>query len=61
MGSLMLSPEFKKDVHHDVPEMNQSLYNVIMFNKLNFLQNAKNANYFNADLLIWADAGGLKK
>jgi FkbM family methyltransferase len=60
LSSLMGSDEFKKKIHLEVPEMNQPLYNVIMFNKLNFIQDAKNNNYFDNDLLIWADEGGLR-
>jgi len=57
---LMFSEEFKEKDHHRVPEMTKPLYNVIMFNKLNFLKHAKDSNYFNSDFLIWADAGGLR-
>lgn len=61
LNTLMFSDEFKNKVHHpNVPEMIKPLYNIIMFNKLNFLKDAKDNNYFDADLLIWADAGGLR-
>lgn len=59
--NLMFSESFKKKAHHDVPEMTKPLYNIIMFNKLYFLKHAKDNNYFNNDLLIWADAGGLRE
>lgn len=58
---LMFSEDFKRKVHHDVPEMNRPLYNVIMFNKPRFLEAAKDAGFFGGDLFIWADAGGLRE
>jgi FkbM family methyltransferase len=61
LNDLMMSSNFKKKIHLEVPEMNRPLYNIIMFNKLHFLQHAKNENYFENDLLIWADAGGLRE
>lgn len=61
LEDLMFSSEFKSKVHHpNVPEMTKPLYNIIMFNKLNFLKHTKDNNYFDSDLLIWADAGGLR-
>jgi hypothetical protein len=61
LNNLMFSDDFIKKVHHkDVPEMAKPLYNIIMFNKLNFLKDTKDKNYFDSDLLIWADAGGLR-
>lgn len=56
---LMHSPEFEKKIQTKVPEMNKPLYNVIMFNKVFFLQDAK--KFFNGDFYIWADAGGLRE
>lgn len=61
MENLMNSNFFKSKVHHQVPEMNRPLYNVIMFNKLNFLRDTKDNKYFNNDFLIWADSGGLRE
>ena len=61
LEKLMFSEEFKEKDHHKVPEMIKPLYNVIMFNKLNFLKHAKDSKYFDADFLIWADAGGLRE
>lgn len=61
LESLMSSEEFKAKVHHDVPEMNRPLYNVIMFNKPRFLADAKSRGSFGGDLFIWADAGGLRE
>mgnify|MGYP000843850675 FL=1 len=60
LNELMFSEDFTKKVHHNVPEMNKPLYNIIMFNKLNFLKHAKDEKYFDSDFLIWADAGGLR-
>lgn len=61
LEDLMFSEEFRSKVHHpNVPEMTKPLYNIIMFNKLNFLKHAKDNNYFDSDLFIWADAGGLR-
>jgi FkbM family methyltransferase len=61
LSDLMFSDNFKKKVRIEVPEMTQPLYNVIMFNKLNFLKDAKDKKYFDNDFLIWADAGGLRE
>jgi hypothetical protein len=61
LEKLMFSEDFSKKVHHpNVPEMTKPLYNIIMFNKLNFLKHTKDNNYFDSDLFIWADAGGLR-
>ena len=61
LEKVMFSDEFKEKDHHKVPEMTKPLYNIIMFNKLNFLKHAKDSKYFDADFLIWADAGGLRE
>ena len=61
LSNLMNSDEFKNKISHDVPEMTRPLYNIVMFNKCYFLKDVKDKNYFNADLLIWADAGGLRE
>lgn len=61
LGEVMDSEGFKKDDAHHVPETMKPLYNVIMFNKLNFLLHAMNSGYFDADFLVWADAGGLRE
>jgi len=60
LTDLMTSEEFVGKIDHNVPEMTKPLYNVIMFNKLYFLKNAIDGGYFNGDLFIWADAGGLR-
>lgn len=61
LEALMSSEAFRKKIHTRVPEMDRPLYNVIMFNKLNFLQDANDNRYFDNDMLIWADAGGLRE
>jgi len=58
---LMGSDDFKRKIHHDVPEMTKPLYNIIMFNKSYWLKHTKDNKFFNNDLLIWADAGGLRE
>ena len=55
LTQLMFSDEFKEKAHHNVPEMTQPLYNIIMFNKLSFLKDSKDNGYFDGDLFIWAD------
>jgi hypothetical protein len=61
LQELMYSDEFKKKVSFDVPEMNQYLYNVIMFGKLYFLKDTYDNNYFpGQEFLVWADAAGLR-
>ena len=58
----MNSESFKSKVSfHDVPEMCQPLYNIIMFNKVFFLKDTIDKKYFNNDMVIWADAGGLRE
>ena len=61
LSTLMSSDIFKSKVSfHDVPEMCQPLYNIIMFNKVFFLKETIDNGYFNNDMVIWADAGGLR-
>jgi FkbM family methyltransferase len=60
LSELMFSDNFKRKIHLQVPEATKPLYNVIMFNKLSFLKDAKDNNYFDGDYFIWADAGGLR-
>ena len=61
LTKLMGSEEFNKKVSfHDVPEMSQPLYNIIMFNKVFFLKDTIDNKYFDNDMVIWADAGGLR-
>lgn len=59
LSKLMHSAGFEKKIQTKVPEMNRPLYNVIMFNKVFFLQDAK--KFFDGDFYIWADAGGLRE
>lgn len=61
LTELMFSDEFKLKAHFDVPEMNKPLYNVIMFNKVFWLKHSVDNNFFDADMVIWADAGGLRE
>ena len=62
LSSLMSSESFKQKVHHPhVPEMTKPLYNIIMFNKLDFLKQTKDVGFFDSDHIIWADAGGLRE
>ena len=67
LSNLMSSKGFEEKIysywqgnHPKVPELEQPLYNIIMFNKLSFLKDTKDNNYFNGDSYIWADAGGLR-
>lgn len=61
LENMMVSDDFIKKIHHhNVPEMNKPLYNIIMFNKLNFLKHSKDEKYFDVDMLGWLDAGGLR-
>jgi hypothetical protein len=63
LKNLMVSQSFISKVSFkDVPEMCQYLYNVVMFGKLNFLQEVKNKEYFpEQKFLVWADAAGLRE
>lgn len=60
LEKLMSSESFKEKVHHNVPEMTQPLYNVLMFNKLRTLQNAVNENPFNTEYFSWVDTGFIR-
>jgi len=61
LNDLMFSDVFLTKAHFDVPEMTKPLYNVIMFNKVFWLKDTVDKGYFNNDLVIWADAGGLRE
>lgn len=61
LNELMFSDEFKSKAHFDVPEMNRPLYNVIMFNKVFWLKHSVDNKFFDNDMVIWADAGGLRE
>ena len=61
LEKLMFSEEFNKIVHHkDVPEMSKPLYNVLMFNKVHFLQQVADLNPFNTEYFSWVDAGFIR-
>lgn len=60
LEKLMFSDAFKAKVHHQVPEMNQPLYNVLMFNKLSTMQNAVKLNPFNTQYYSWVDTGFIR-
>lgn len=61
LEKLMFSDEFKKIVvHKEVPEMSKPLYNVLMFNKVNFLQQVLDENPFNTEYFSWVDAGFIR-
>ena len=59
LDQLQSSEMFQQKKSFDVPEMNQPLYNVIMFNKLYWLREAlwKTPD---ATHLVWLDAGGIR-
>jgi len=63
LEELMSSEAFKKQVSfHHVPEMSKPLYNVVMFNKVRFLEIAAEAAAFpGQQFLFWVDAGGLRE
>lgn len=46
---------------NNVPEMNQPLYNIVMFAKMDFIKESKDNNHFDGDIFVWADAGGLRE
>lgn len=56
LSALMYSEVFKRKIAFDVPEMTKPLYNIIMFNKVSFLEDCATARYFDNDLLLWVDA-----
>lgn len=61
LEELMFSDEFKSKAYFDVPEMTKPLYNVIMFNKVFWLKHCVENKFFDNDMVIWADAGGLRE
>jgi protein YibB len=54
---VMCSESFKKKIHFHVPEMTKPLYNIVIFNKLYYIKECIEKNYFNSDMYIWVDAG----
>jgi len=62
LETLMSSESFiSKLSFPDVPEMSKPLYNVIMFNKIFWIRDCIENKYFDNELVIWADAGGLRE
>lgn len=63
LETLMGSPEFQKIASFPVPEATQPLYNVIMFNKVEFLKEAimRSRFYKPQGYYWWVDAGGLRE
>ena len=61
ISCLMQSPEFVDLVRGTTAaEMGYPLYNVLMFNKVNFLKQAKELNPFSSTHFFWADAGAFR-
>lgn len=61
IDQVMHDNEFLKKRHWDhVPEMNYPLYNIVMFNKIFFLNEALKLHK-DATHLIWVDAGGIRE
>ncbi len=60
LENLMFSEKFEKRIQHQVPEMTKPLYNVLMFNKLETIKNAVNANPFNTEFFSWVDTGFIR-
>lgn len=58
----MYSDEFINDSRwNNVPEMNMPLYNIVMFNKIDWLMDAYNKKYFDGNYYLWLDAGGIRE
>ena len=61
VSCLMFSPEFTNQVRGTTAaEMRYPLYNILMFNKVNFLKQAKELNPFNSTHFFWVDAGAFR-
>jgi len=61
LEQLMYSNDFKSIIHHrDVPEMCKPLYNVLMFNKVHYLEEVLKINPFNTEYFSWVDAGFIR-
>lgn len=59
--TLMNSDTFKSIIKYpETPEMCKPLYNILMFEKLNFLKEVSEENPFNSDYLSWIDAGYIR-
>lgn len=61
LTDLMFSDVFLNKAHFDVPEMTKPIYNIIMFNKAFWLKDTVDKKYFDNDMVIWVDAGGLRE
>jgi len=60
LEDLMFSENFKKKIHHEVPEMTKPLYNVLMFNKLYSLKEVIEENPFKTKFFSWVDVGFIR-
>ncbi len=61
ISCLMKSPEFRHYATiNPVAEMRYPLYNVIMFDKINLIKQAKELNPFQSDYFYWTDAGAFR-
>lgn len=61
ISCLMTSPEFLDQVRGTTAaEMGYPLYNILMFNKVNFLKQAKELNPFNSTHFFWVDTGAFR-
>jgi len=62
LSTLMSSHTFKsRIIYKSAAEMNYSLYNIINFNKIEFIKKTYEENYFESDYFYWADAGGMRE
>lgn len=62
LSCVMSSPEFRSKVTYATSaEVNYCLYNIINFNKIEFIKKSKDENKFNSDYFFWADAGGMRE
>jgi len=61
LEKLMFSNQFKEILWHpETPEMSKPLYNVLMFHKVNYLNEVAQRNPFNTDYFSWVDAGFIR-
>jgi hypothetical protein len=61
LEELMFSEPFKKkSAHNQVPEMTKPLYNVLMFDKVNFLKRIIEKNPFGTKFFSWVDTGFIR-
>jgi hypothetical protein len=61
LEKLMFSSEFKEILcHPKTPEMSKPLYNVLMFHKVNYLNEVAKKNPFNTEYFSWVDAGFIR-